>query len=179
MRFKIFLQMNKKEHLSTSKASFLIKNGFSLDPTSNSNHNYYAIFVSWRGFFQMIKVLFVGLGGFCGSILRYAATGLTHKIFPSVLFPLGTFAVNFTGCLLIGFILTIMQTRQAITPELRLFLLIGMLGSFTTFSTFGGETFTLASQGQILYALLNIMLHLLIALPAVWIGSAAANLITR
>ena len=75
----------------------------------------------------MLKVLLVGLGGFLGSISRYLVGGLVHRLFPITVFPYGTLVVNVLGCLLIGFVVGLVEFRQLFRPEIRLFLLIGFL----------------------------------------------------
>ncbi|MBW2011953.1 MAG: CrcB family protein, partial [Deltaproteobacteria bacterium] len=87
----------------------------------------------------------------------------------------GTLTVNVMGCFFIGFGGGLMESRQLFTPEARLFVFTGLLGGFTTFSTFGYESFNLARDGQMIGVLLNIGLHLLLGLAAVWAG----NLLSR
>ena len=85
----------------------------------------------------ILDLVYVGLGGFIGSIGRYLAAGAVHQIFPSSYFPIGTAVVNIIGCFLIGILTGLAELRNLLSPEMRTFLLIGMLGGFTTFSTFG------------------------------------------
>ena len=91
-----------------------------------------------------LQILLVGAGGFVGSVLRYGLSGAVHRLLPFAAFPYGTLAVNVVGCLAIGLLAGWSEARQVIGPELRLFLFIGLLGGFTTFSTFGYETFEMA-----------------------------------
>ncbi|MFQ6615117.1 MAG: fluoride efflux transporter CrcB [Fidelibacterota bacterium] len=123
------------------------------------------------------KFLLVGSGGFIGAIVRYLASGLIHRWIDRPFFPLGTLFVNISACFIIGIIGGLMEYRQLFHPELRLFLLIGFLGSYSTFSTFGFEVFTFARDGQILSALLNTGLHLFLGLTAVWLGVLVSKLI--
>ena len=125
----------------------------------------------------MAKILLVGAGGFLGSVFRYLLGGLVHRLFPDALFPYGTLAVNISGCLLIGLLAGLTETRQLLTPELRLFVLVGLLGGFTTFSTFGYETFSFARDGQSLSALANVGLQLFFGIGAVWAGSLLSKLL--
>ena len=96
----------------------------------------------------MLKIAIIGLGGFVGAVLRYLVAGGVHTLTKSAAFPFGTMTVNVVGCLLIGLGGGLMESRQFFSPEWRAFLFVGILGSFTTFSTFGLETFNLAKQGQ-------------------------------
>jgi len=118
----------------------------------------------------MIKILLVGAGGFLGSISRYAAGGLVHRILENPWFPYGTAAVNILGCFIIGFFGGLMESRQFFTPEIRLFLMVGFLGGFTTFSSFGYETITLARDAQLFAAFSNVLIQLILGLGAVWLG---------
>jgi CrcB protein len=119
----------------------------------------------------MIKILYVGLGGFLGSISRYLVAGAAQRLFPATIsFPTGTFAVNITGCLIIGLLSGIAETRQIFNPETRILIFVGFLGGFTTFSTFGFETFSLIRDQQYFSAISNILLHVFLGLIAVWLG---------
>ena len=115
------------------------------------------------------NLLLVGAGGFLGSIGRYLVGGWTHRLVGAA-FPYGTLAVNVIGCLLIGFLGGLADTRQLFSAEARLFLFLGVLGGFTTFSSFGYETFAFARSGEFLFAGLNIVLQLVLGLTAVWLG---------
>ena len=90
-------------------------------------------------------------------------------------FPYGTLVVNGRGCLLIGVLAGLGDSRGVIGPQGRLFLLIGVLGSFTTFSTFGHETMSLARDGERLAAAANVALQVVIGLGCAWIGYAVAT----
>ena len=118
----------------------------------------------------MFKLLIIGTGGFLGSILRYLVSGAVYKIIGKSLFPYGTLAVNLLGCFFIGFLSGVSETRQLFNPEIRLFIFIGFFGGFTTFSTFGYEVFSFAHNGETLSSLVNILLHLIFGLGAVWLG---------
>lgn len=124
----------------------------------------------------LASALLVGAGGFVGSIARYLVSGWAHRVAPFARFPVGTLAVNGAGCLLIGFLLGLAEAREALTPNGRLFLVIGILGGFTTFSAFGFETVALLRDGERSLALANIGLSLGVGLAAVWAGQAAARL---
>jgi CrcB protein len=119
--------------------------------------------------------LLVGAGGFLGAIARYAASGVVQRVAGFSVFPYGTLAVNITGCAAIGLLAGWADTRQLLGPEVRLFLLIGVLGSFTTFSTFGYETLALLRDGEILRAGANVAFHIGLGLTAAWAGFALSR----
>ena len=119
---------------------------------------------------KMLNLLLVGCGGFIGSALRYLVGLLAHSLAGSAAYPYGTLAVNILGCMAIGFLGGIAENRQLFSPEMRLFVFTGMLGGFTTFSTFGYDTFALGRGGDLSIALLNILLHLALGLGAVLLG---------
>ena len=117
----------------------------------------------------------VGAGGFLGAVLRFLAREFVQRLFPHSAFPYGTLAVNVVGCLLIGLLAGLAETRQALSPELRSFLLIGLLGGFTTYSTFGYEAFEMARGAARLDLLAYVGLHLVAGLGAVWLGHALGS----
>ena len=123
-----------------------------------------------------VRLALVGLGGMIGAILRYAMGGLVHKIYEGR-FPLGTLLVNSAGCLAIGFLFTLADDRGVMSAYTRLFVFVGVLGGFTTFSSFGYETFTLWRDGMAVWAGLNIVGNTIIGLVAVWLGHVIARLI--
>jgi len=125
----------------------------------------------------MLKLIMVGTGGFLGSILRFVVSGLVHQFVSEPLFPIGTLVVNLIGCLLIGFTSSLAEVRHIFTPEMRLFVFVGLFGGFTTFSTFGLEIFSFARQGQFVSSLLNLSLHIILGVSAVWLGHSLARVI--
>jgi len=116
-----------------------------------------------------MKYVFVVLGGGAGSALRYWMQGLVHDKFGSG-FPYGTLTVNVIGSFLIGFLMISMEERFLSNPSLRLLLTIGLLGGFTTFSSFSYETMALARDGELLRAFANIGFTVFTCLLATWAG---------
>lgn len=127
----------------------------------------------------MDKALYVGIGGFIGSVLRYWASGAVQQSANNPSFPLGTLAVNLLGCLVIGFLSQLAEARSVFTPEARAFVFVGILGGFTTFSTFGNETMNFLRDGENLPALWNVGAHIVIGLAAIWLGRTIAYWIWR
>lgn len=117
----------------------------------------------------MTKLLIIGLGGFLGAIARYSLSGLVHQHMNSS-FPYGTLAVNVLGCFLIGAGYYFVEDRAVMSPQMRLFLFIGLLGAFTTFSTFGYETNELIRDKKLFLALVNAAGNLVLGVFAVWLG---------
>ncbi len=124
----------------------------------------------------MIKILLVGAGGFLGSIARYGLGGLVQDR-AGASFPLGTLVVNVVGCFVIGLVSELAETRGFLTPESRAFLVIGVLGGFTTFSAFGNETLNLLRERDLALAGANVLLNVVLSLGAVWLGRAAPSLV--
>lgn len=117
----------------------------------------------------MKALLFIAAGGAFGAVLRYGASVSVYSLFGRG-FPYGTLFVNVSGSLLMGVLSVIMVERFDVGPEWRAAILVGVLGSFTTFSTFSIETLNLLEQGDMLRALANIVLSVLVCLLAVWFG---------
>jgi CrcB protein len=118
--------------------------------------------------------LLVGIGGFLGSSLRYLVSGWVHGALPGSAFPWGTLVVNVLGCLAIGFLGGLADFRGVFGPGQRVFLFIGVLGGFTTYSSFAYETLALAREADLIRALLNAALQLLLGIGAAWLGYAGA-----
>lgn len=127
----------------------------------------------------MTRLLLVGAGGFLGSVLRYLASGAVQSAARHAHFPWGTLAVNTAGCLLVGFLAGLAETRHVLTQEQRLFLITGFLGGFTTFSAYGYETYFLVRVGETALAAANACGQVLLGLAAVWAGHQLAALLPR
>ncbi len=117
-----------------------------------------------------LNAALVGSGGFIGALLRYGLSGLVHRLVPLTTFPYGTLTVNLVGCLLIGAFIGLVEVRHLFGPEFRTFTLIGILGGFTTFSSFGLETMALLRDNQYLPAAVNVGIHVILGLALVWLG---------
>lgn len=126
----------------------------------------------------MKNVMWIGLGGFAGAVLRYAIAGWVQRWGGDGRLPYGTLVVNVIGCLIIGLLSHLAESRQVL-PDLRGFVFVGLLGAFTTFPTFGSETLELWQEGRGLLAVANAALNLGLGLAAVWGGRRLAGLIWR
>ena len=123
---------------------------------------------------DLSKIIAVGLGGFLGAVGRYWISGLAQKL--SDRFPLGTLSVNLLGSFILGLLATLFLEKMIVNQELRLFFLVGLLGAFTTYSTFSFETLNLMRGGEWMFAGLNILANLVGTLIAVWAGVSIAKL---
>ena len=123
---------------------------------------------------MMIKLLMIAAGGAIGALLRYGVSGSIQRIAGDT-FPLGTLVVNVLGCFAIGMIGAAVAGPILVKEEHRVFLLIGLLGSFTTFSTFGWETIEMLQQKQMLRAAVYVLANNALALTGVWIGLKLAE----
>jgi CrcB protein len=124
-------------------------------------------------------VLLVGIGGFIGSALRYLVGGWVQQLSQSIAFPYGTLTVNLIGCFVIGLLSELAESHGLFSPEARAVVLIGLLGGFTTFSTFSNETYNLARGGQTLTSFMYLGAHILFGLGFAWFGHIVAQLIWR
>ena len=123
---------------------------------------------------MIVRLLLIGAGGFLGAVGRYLLGGAVQRLGGATAFPWGTLAVNVLGCLAIGALYGIAEARD-VGSGARLFLATGVLGGFTTFSTFGLETVALARDGAPLRAASNAVATLALCLLAVWLGHALAS----
>ena len=127
----------------------------------------------------MHKLILVGLGGFIGAVLRYLISGCVQNLTQSVAFPHGTLAVNIMGCFLIGIFSHLVDSQAGMTAEIRLLLMVGILGSFTTYSTFSNETINLLQDQRLFLAFLNVATHIILGLSAVILGRFTVIMIWR
>ena len=125
----------------------------------------------------MTQILFVGMGGFLGSVTRFLLGGLVQSATAGT-FPLATLVVNVTGCVAVGGLTGLLETRPFLTGDARAFLVIGLLGGFTTFSAFGHETLDLLREAGSTQAATNVLANVLLALGGVWLGRMLAQLAT-
>jgi CrcB protein len=124
---------------------------------------------------MITKLLLVGLGGGIGSIFRYLTSVLLNKYY-SAIFPLATFTANITGCLLIGVLIGISSRNNLLTENLKLLLIIGFCGGYTTFSSFSSENFQLLQSGNYFTLVGYTLASVLVGLFAVYIGYRLANI---
>ncbi len=117
----------------------------------------------------MSKIIWIAGGGALGAVLRYLVAGWAQNLTRGT-FPLGTLTVNLCGCFVLGMLAALTTGSLLLRPELRLALLIGLLGGFTTFSTFAFETFQLLASGSWFAAASNLLLSNLLGLGGVWAG---------
>ncbi len=124
----------------------------------------------------MNKLLLTGVAGLSGTLLRYWMSGWVARRFGET-FPLGTLVVNVTGCFLVGFLFYVMYERFLTSDTIRTMLFIGLLGGFTTFSSFGLQTFTLIRDGEFGLAALNVGVSNFFGLFMVWAGYTLAKIL--
>jgi CrcB protein len=117
----------------------------------------------------MLKIIFIALAGLTGTLLRYWLSGLVARQYGET-FPWGTMAVNLAGCFLAGVVFNLSEERFLVNPTLRTVILIGLLGGFTTFSSYGLQTFTLLRDGEFALATVNVVTSNLLGLFMVWVG---------
>jgi CrcB protein len=124
-------------------------------------------------------LLIIGIGGFIGAIFRYLISGVVQDFSKSIHFPYGTMSVNLLGCFIIGLLIHLVEYRGMFSPEVRLFVFLGLLGSFTTFSTFALETNSLLNDVQWLQGFTNILVTNVLGLAMVFAGRGLSQIIWR
>ena len=127
----------------------------------------------------VIRLCCIGLGGFAGAVLRYLVSGWVQDRSGSIAIPFGTAAVNLSGCFIIGILTFLVESRSYFSVETRAFVLIGLLGSFTTFSTFGSDTLMLIRSGRMDIAALYSGGQVVVGVMMVWLGRLLAAGIWR
>lgn len=119
------------------------------------------------------QILLVGTGGFIGSALRFVLSNWAQRSALISGFPLGTLVVNLSGCLLIGVVIGLAEHRHVLEPGQRLFLAVGILGGFTTFSTFAIETVSLLQEAEVGKAVFNVLAQVTLGCAAALLGYLA------
>ncbi|MBV7335765.1 fluoride efflux transporter CrcB [Chloroflexi bacterium TSY] len=117
-----------------------------------------------------MNLILVGVGGFAGAVTRYLVGSFAQHLLTVGHLPIGTMTVNVIGCFLIGVLSQLGENHNIFTPQARLLIFVGFLGSFTTFSTFGNETVSLLQETKHLSAFLHVSLHIIVGFGAVWLG---------
>ena len=119
--------------------------------------------------FDMQKTIFIALAGLAGTLVRYLLAGFVARKYGET-FPWETLIVNLIGSFLAGATYYLAEERLLISPAVRTIILIGLLGGFTTFSSYGLQTFTLLRNGEIGLATLNVAVSNVLGLLMVWMG---------
>jgi CrcB protein len=127
----------------------------------------------------MTRILLVGLGGFLGSVARYLLGGAAQSLLGGATFPLGTVVVNLSGCFVIGVLSQLAESRGAFSDLTRALVFAGVLGGYTTFSTFANESVSLFRAGEPVLGSLNVLGQVAGGLLAVWLGRLAGQLVWR
>jgi fluoride exporter len=123
----------------------------------------------------MLKILLVLLGGALGTGLRYGLSTLITSVFRQPEYPYGTFIINVTGSFAIGILASLFAARPWASDVARAALMTGVLGGYTTFSSFSLETYTLLQDGRAGLAILYVAASVLLGLGAVWAGMRFAQ----
>jgi CrcB protein len=122
-----------------------------------------------------VNILLIAIGGAIGSVCRYLVSSAVLRAL-GTLFPAGTFAVNVIGCAVFGLAAGLTHERLAISPDLRALLFAGVLGGFTTFSSYMNESFVLVREGQFVWAGLNLAGQVVSGFLAFWLAFSAGSL---
>lgn len=122
----------------------------------------------------MMRILLIGVAGLIGTLGRYWLSDIVARRYGET-FPLGTLIVNLIGCFLAGLLFYLLQERFPVNQTLRAVLMVGFLGGFTTFSSYGLQTFMLLRDGELALALLNLIASNTVGLLMVWAGYSIAK----
>jgi CrcB protein len=125
----------------------------------------------------MINVIYIGIGGFIGAVLRYLISRYLNQLIPS--FPVGTFIVNMTGSFILGFLMYAFISGRSISGSMRDFITIGILGGFTTMSSFAYESFRLLELNEFSLFALNVLLNFILCIAAVYFGKQLAFILVK
>ena len=121
----------------------------------------------------MLRIILIFVAGGCGCLLRYGVAGGIHRL-GNGSFPVGTLSVNVIGCILIGFLAALFTGPVQIREDYRLAIVVGLLGGFTTFSSYAYEAISMANGGQFGFAALKVLLSNGLGLAAAWFGMRLA-----
>lgn len=125
----------------------------------------------------MQNIVVIALGGMIGAVSRYVVVLFFQQYF-NVVFPWGTLIVNISGAFLIGLFVE-MFSAILVSPAWRLFILVGCIGSYTTFSTYSIETINLIRDGELQFAIYNILLNNILCISAVVLGIYGSRVISK
>lgn len=123
----------------------------------------------------MLNFLFVGIGGFIGATLRYLMSLGINKLVESKVFPFAIMSVNLIGSFLIGYFIALLQHQNSNNESMKSLIVIGLLGSFTTFSTFSLDNFQMIEQGKFINLAINIIFSVTAGILLVWLGYKLGN----
>lgn len=118
----------------------------------------------------MKQILWVGIGGCIGAVVRFKIGAIILHTASDWKFPISTFAVNVSGCFIAGILAGLAEKHDLFGADLRLFLFTGLLGGYTTFSAFGIETVYLLQRNEMIFAVANAILSVLFCIVALWLG---------
>ncbi len=128
---------------------------------------------------DMYNAIFVGFGGFFGAVFRYALGGYVHTLTKHIPFYFSTLTVNVFGCFFIGALSQIFEKQIKINPQIELFFMVGLLGAFTTYSTFSNDTLNLFREQRVILSMLNIFSHISLGLAGVYFGRNMVKIILK
>ncbi|HEY7089918.1 MAG TPA: fluoride efflux transporter CrcB [Tepidisphaeraceae bacterium] len=124
---------------------------------------------------QIYKVVLIGVGGAVGTLARYGLGGAVHSAVSRSVFPFGTLIINLLGCLIMGYLQGLFVDRWILREDYRLALLVGFLGGFTTFSSYGWETTSMLQDHQFVRAGVNVLVSNVVGIGLVMAGFALSR----